>query len=72
MKTFDFAYWLDSIDPKSNPDQPPSDRFPLKSSNVLTGVNEGIRLATEKIIKEWGAYPDGIMPHIVKVEILEL
>jgi len=70
MKTFDFAYWLDTTDLKSNPDQPPSDRFPLKSTHVLSGVQEGIRLATERIVREY--YLDGNQPRIIKVQILEL
>ena len=70
MKTFDFAYWLDTTDPKKNPEQPPSDRFPLKSQNVLLAINDAIRQATEKIVREY--YLDGKQPRIINIEILEL
>lgn len=64
MKTFDFAYWISSLDVIQE-DAPPTDRFPLKAATILHGLQEGMAEATRRITREEG-------PIIGKVTIVEL
>jgi len=70
MKTFDFAYWLDSLDLKKEPDQPPSDRLIVKAPSLLHAFHDGMSEATMAIIRQTEDHEK--QPRIIKVEILEL
>lgn len=48
MKTFDFAYWVSSLD-KTQEDAPPTDRFALKAATIVHAAQDGLVEATRRI-----------------------
>lgn len=74
MKTYDFAYWVSSLD-KIPEDAHPTDRFPLKAPTIVHATRQGLVEATRRITLEEMAY-DQIegMDHvgIAKITVVEL
>jgi hypothetical protein len=73
MKTYDFAYWVNSLS-TIREDQVPTDRFPIKAPTILHAFNEGVAIATKNIVSMEQDYPkiEFAPSTISKVTIIEL
>lgn len=74
MKTFDFAYWVSSLD-KIPEDAHPTDRFPLKASTIAHGMKDGLIEATRRITHQEMSFREITAQKevsIAKITIVEL